>query len=343
MTIRAPIRTAFCTRDRTHRADAAAAAVRRSRAGQQGMAVIAALLVVSAAAVIAATMLRGQNERAQLLLSEKSRVQARLLMLGAVDWAREILRDDARHSPVTSKDQPWATPIADMRIAQDGQPGAALLSGRIDDEQGKFNLQNLAADGQVDPRQLAAFERLLQALDLRPSVAPDIARRIAGAQPLPTGNGAQNGGATPSARQALPPRAPGLQWLDDLRGMDGLDGQAIERLRCCVTILPGQTAVNVNTAAPEVLYAVIERLSLGQAVAVAAERDRGRYFNDAADFANRLANPEIKLDKDSVSTGSQWFALAGVVRLDRATVAMRALLERDDDQSTSIAWMREMN
>jgi general secretion pathway protein K len=35
--------------------------------------------------------------------------------------------------------------------------------------------------------------------------------------------------------------------------------------------------------------------------------------------------------------------MAGVVRLGHATVAMRALLERDEDQSTSVVWTKEVN
>jgi general secretion pathway protein K len=336
---RLDIRIAARRRGRSRQADGAAGV----RTRQHGMAVIAALLVVAAAAVIAATMLHGQNERAQLVQSEKERVQARWLLLGSVDWARQILLENARHSPITSADQPWATPIVDLRITEDGLSDTALLSGRIDDEQGKYNLQNLALDGQIDPRQLVTFGRLLQALDLPASAAPDVARHIADAQPLPTGNGAGTTAAASPGTPALPPRAPGLQSLADLRGMGQLDDRAVQRLRCCVTILPEQTAINVNTAPPEVLYAAIEQLSLGQAVALTAERDRGRYFNDAADFVNRLAIPDIKLDKDSVSTGSQWFGLTGVVRLGRATAAIRTLLQRDDDQSTSIVWMREIN
>ncbi|WP_427184332.1 type II secretion system minor pseudopilin GspK [Bordetella bronchialis] len=341
---------------------------------QQGMAVIAALLVVGAAAVIASTMLRGQSERARLVQSERSRAQARWLLLGGVEWGRQILRETARHSPITSMDQPWALPIVDLRLDPPGESEPALLSGRIEDEQGKFNLQNLAVQGQVDPRQLVAFERLLQALNLRPSVAPVIARRIAAGQPQAardavdngataaagsgvtaprntnTGNtdagntstGAGNAATGNTAKAVRPPLAPGVQSLEDLRGIAGIDDEALQRLRCCATVLPEQSPINVNTAPPEVIYAVVAPLPLGQAVAMAAERDRGRYFNDAADFANRLANPAIRLDKDGIATDSLWFSLSGVVRLGHATAAMQALLERDE-QSTRLVWMREMN
>ncbi|CAM3358420.1 Type II secretion system protein K [Bordetella sputigena] len=329
---------------------------RMQRARQQGMAVIAALLVVAAAAVIATTMLDGQTTYTRILQSEKARTQAHWLLMGGMDWARLTLHTDGKRSPTTRPDQLWATPIVDLRVSQDDQADAALFSGRIDDEQGKYNLWNLARSGRVDPRQVAVLERLLQALDLQASAAPLIARRIALSQALPGGadgtdgpdggNGTDDrGGAgnTSAAGVAGSQRSPGLQSVDDLRGIARLDQQAVDRLRCCVTILPARTAVNVNTAPPEVLHALIGPLSLGHAMALVADRERGRYFNDEADFVNRLANPDIKLADDSVETGSQWFGVTGVVRLGSATVAMRALLRRDESQATRVVWIREMN
>ncbi|OZI20992.1 hypothetical protein CAL26_26480 [Bordetella genomosp. 9] len=341
---------------------------------QQGMAVIAALLVVAAAAIIATTMLDGQTTYTRILQSEKARVQAHWLLMGGMDWARLILQADGKRSPATRPDQLWATPIVDLRVdpddRTDNQAGAqannpsdaALFSGRVDDEQAKYNLWNLARAGRVDPRQLVVLERLLQALDLPPAAAPLIARRIALSQALPEGadgpdgadgegggGGGRGGNNGTGARHASAAgvagsqKSPGLQSLDDLRGIARLDQQALDRLRCCVTILPARTAVNVNTAPAEVLHALIGPLSLGHAMALVADRERGRYFNDEADFVNRLADPEIKLDDDSVDIGSQWFGVTGAVRLGSATVAMRALLRRDESQSTHVVWIREAN
>lgn len=332
---------------------------RMQRGRQQGMAVIAALLVVAAAAVIATTMLDGQTTYTRILQSEKARAQAHWLLMGAMDWARVTLYTDGRRSPTTRTDQLWATPIVDLRVSRDDQADAALFSGRIDDEQGKYNLWNLARAGRVDPRQVAVLERLFQALDLQASAAPLIARRIALSQALPggahgsdgpnspddeTGTDRRNGADdTSPAGVAGSQHSPGLQSLDDLRGIARLDQQAVDRLRCCVTILPVRTAVNVNTAPPEVLHALIGPLSLGHAMALVADRERGRYFNDEADFVNRLAIPDIKLADGSVETGSQWFGVTGVVRLGSATVAMRALLRRNENQATRVVWIREMN
>jgi general secretion pathway protein K len=322
---------------------AACRAEEHREARQQGMAVIAALLVVGAVAAIAATMLDGQSARTQLMQSEKARVQARLVLLDRFDWARTVLRDDGLRSPITSANQSWATPVVDLRVDQGAGADAALFSGSIDDEQGKYNLRNLARAGRVDPAQQAVFERLLQALRLPPSIAADIARRMANAQPQPAGNDAQDVDATPTRSPALPPRAPGLQSLDDLAGMAGLDDPALRRLRCCVTILPERTPVNVNTAPAEVLQAVVQRLSLGRAVVLVQERDRGAYFNDAADFVNRLADHEIELPDDSVDVSSQWFSMTGGVHLGRAMLVMQALLQRDDRQATRVVWLSEAN
>jgi len=304
------------------------------------MAVIAALLVVAAAASIAAALLDRQSTQARLLQSEQARAQARWLLIGGIDWARVILRADGRRSATTRNDQAWATPIVDMRVSQEGDADAAVFSGRIEDEQGKFNLQNLARNGQVEPLQLAALTRLLEVLRLPSDAAPRIARRIADGQARTGGGNAAS--ASSSGMPGSAP-APGLQSVADLRGIGSLDDEAVRRLRCCVTVLPAHTAVNVNTAPSEVLHAAVAGLSLAQAMAMVGERDRGRYFNDGRDFANRLADPEIEIPHDTLAATSRWFGLAGAVRLGRATVAMHALLQRDDQQSTHIVWMTESN
>jgi len=309
---------------------------------QRGMAVIAALLVVAAAAAIAAAMVDRQAVQARVMRGEQARVQARWLLLGGVDWARAILRADGRRSGTTRGDQAWATPIVDLRISQDGDSDAARFSGRIEDEQGKFNLQNLARGGLPDPVQVAAFGRLLQALGLPAGAAPAVAQRMADSQARPA-SGAGTPGAAAAPGVPGTATAPGLRSVADLRGLAGLDAAAVQRLACCATVLPLRTPVNVNTAPPEVLHAAVTGLSLAQAAAMAGERDRGRYFNDGADFVNRTGDPELRPPTDALAADSSWFGLSGVVRRDGAMVVLQALLRRDDQQDTRLVWIGEPN
>lgn len=333
--------------------------VARAPARQAGMAVISALLVVAAVSLIAAGMIDRQATRVRTLESEQARVQARWLLSGGMDWARATLRGEARRSSVTHNGQLWATPISDLRISEEGAARQAVFSGRAEDEQGKFNLQNLARDGQVVPEQVQALSRLLQSLRLPVDLAPRIAERMARAQSRPASSkkNSETGAAQtdsntdagtntdtpgPSGGRAGTALAPGLRSIDDLRGMRGLDESALTALTPYLTVLPARTAINVNTAPAEVLATLSPGLSLSLAMTVADQRDRGQTFNNRADFINRLANPEIEIGSDAVAVDSDWFAVFGTVRLDRATVDMRALLQRDGQNMPRVIWMMEV-
>ena len=330
------------------------------------MAVISALLVVTAVSVIVGAMVTRQSTQLRTLQSEQSRVQARWLLAGGMDWARATLRGDARRSAVTHTGQLWATPISDLRISQEGDDRVAIFSGRVEDEQGKFNLQNLAIDGEPVPEQVQALSRLLQSLRLPADLAPRIAERIARAQarPVPQGqpasgndNGAEGapaGSAPGAAAQSSPGQAsstqarrgsalaPGLRAISDLRGLEGLDEAAVLALTPYLTVLPVRSAINVNTAPAEVLATLSPALALSQAMTLAGQRDRGQYFNNRADFVNRLANPEITIGANAVSADSDWFSVAGTLRLDRAAVDMRALLQRSGQDMPRVIWMMEV-
>lgn len=343
--------------------------MRQSARRENGMAVISALLVVAAAAVIASSMLASQTTQVRTLESERARVQARWLLSGGVDWARNILRSDARRNATTRGDQIWATPISDLRISPEGDEQEAIFSGRIDDEQGKFNLQNLARQGQVQPEDVAKFKRLLQSLSIPVQSVPALALRVAMGQaraPAKSGNASSDSGApnsgdgsASSGSEASPPDtnkpngagntapagtalAPGLRSVDDLRAFN-FDEDALLRLRAYVTVLPARTAVNMNTASAEVLSAVIESLSLAQAREVSDQRDRGQYFNNQADFKNRLADPTIDIPDGALTANSQWFSVNGTVRVEQANVDMRALLHREAQATPTIVWMMEAN
>jgi general secretion pathway protein K len=231
----------------------------------------------------------------------------------------------------------------------------ALFSGRIEDEQGKYNLRNLAKAGVPQPMEIAALDRLCAMLGLPGSLAPRIAVRIASAQAVPgtsgetgTGTGTGTGSGTGTgqngeASQGRGPSAPMIRTVDDLEGITDVDEKTIEALRPYVTVLPETTAVNANTAPAEVLAAVVPGLSLAQARALTEQRNAGTWFNDRADFGNRLANPDITISDSQIVTASKWFMVSGTVTLERAAVTMQALVSRANANSPTVVWKRETN
>lgn len=310
---------------------------RRTPRAQRGMAVVSALLIVAAVAAIATGLFQRQAAQMRAVENEQARIQARWLLLGGIDWARLVLRDDARRNSVTRLGELWSTPIADTRIERPGDDRVALFSGRIEDEQGKFNLYNLALAGLPQPDQVAALGRLCAMLGLPASLAGSITLRIASAQPQAASN-------TPGAAPPPGPAAPMPGSIDDLQGLQGFTDKTADMLRPYVTILPEATPVNANTATAEVLAAVVAGLPLSRARALADQRNAGTWFNSPADFANRAGGPDLVIATSQIVTSSQWFMVTGTVALDRATVTTRALVSRPTAAAApTIVWKKEVD
>jgi len=281
-------------------------------AKQRGMAIISALLIAAVVAVIAGGMLTRQTVFTRSLEAEQSRVQGQWLLLGGLERSRQMLWEARQKDVLTRLDQPWAR-------AQTG-----VFEGRIDDEQGKFNLRNLVNRQQPDAEQLQSFERLCRTLGVAPAVSRRISQRVIASYE-------QNG---------QPAKYPMLRSLDDLSGLEGLTPEVLQRLQAYVSVLPGNTWVNGNTASAEVLSAVVPQLSLSQAHGLVAERDNGHWFINRGDFVNRLHLPQVELEAVQVGITSEWFRLQGQARRERRRVTIDALLHRPEDREPRVTWSR---
>src|SRR3982750_3996330 len=166
---------------------------------ERGTAVIMAMLIVAAAATLVSGAMWQQSALIRQTQNELEYAQARWLMRGAIDWAGVILREDARTSSVDHPGEPWAVPLADTRLNENDGRLPAYLAGGIEDEQGKFNLRNLVANGQIDPRELKTLGRLVASLGLNEAVAQRIAERMrsavqSAAAPRPAAGARRGGG-----------------------------------------------------------------------------------------------------------------------------------------------------
>ncbi|WP_411379857.1 type II secretion system minor pseudopilin GspK [Pseudomonas sp. MPB26] len=278
-------------------------------AKQRGMAIISALLIAAVVAVLAGAMLTRQSVFTRSLEAEQLRIQGQWLLQGGLEQSRQMLWDARRKDVLTRLDQPWAR----------AQVGA--FAGRIEDEQGKFNLRNLVNLQQVDTEQLQSFERLCRLIGVDPAVSRRISQRVIGSY-------------EPSAKYPM------LRSLDDLSGIEGLDPVVLQRMQAYISVLPGPTWVNGNTASAEVLSAVVPQLSLAQAHGLVAERDRGQWFINRGDFVNRLRLPQINVDSVQVGITSEWFRLQGQARREQRRVTVDALLHRPEDREPRVIWSR---
>jgi len=287
------------------------------------MAVVGALLVVAATSLATAAIMERQTHLADTLMGERDRVQAKWLLRGGLDWARVVLQLDARNNAVTLKNAVWAQPIAGLQIDTPDGHRRALFSGLIEDEQGKFNLTRLASGGQVNTAELGALQTLLSRLSLPSELADAIAQRVAQSQ---TGPG-------------KPASAMALRCVEDLGALDMVDRVTVARLADFLTVLPGDTPVNVNTASAEVLSAVVPGLDLGLAHSLVQERDAGVWFINRANFLNRLNEPK-RATRIRLDVRSDWFKVSGEVQFGHAATGMSALLQRQKNAPPQVRWVR---
>jgi general secretion pathway protein K len=298
---------------------------------QRGVAIVMAMSVVALAAIATTAMMATQSTWSRETELQFNHAQAQVLIQAGVDWARAVLSDDRRMNNIDHLKEPWALRLPPMPV-DNGE-----LAGYIEDQQGAFNLNNLVMGGKVSVVQLERFRRLLSILGLPTTLADSLADWIdADSIPQP------NGGAEDEYYLSLqPPYLAANRPLTDVAELvlvRGFNDQVRARLSPFVSALPANTAVNVNTASPEVLSAVIEGLDLDTARALVAQRERA-YFRDYADFSSRLPHG-IEIANNDLKVSSNYFLVRVRVTIGSAEARGMALLVRTDIGWPAIVWRK---
>lgn len=301
------------------------------RMRQRGVAIVLAMGVVALAAMAAAAIMVAQSTWARQVELTTDHIQARAVLLAGADWSRALLADDQRLGNVDHLGEPWALKLPPLPV-ENGE-----LLGKIEDQQGEFNLNNLVTEGKINVAQLAHFRNLLATLGLPDALADALADWIdADSLPQP------RDGAEDAYYLSLDPPyiAANRPLLDvaELALVRGFDDNARARLRPYVTALPGFTAINVNTAPPEVIAAVIDGLDLGGAQLLVAQRDRA-YFRSSDDFLKRLPYG-VQADAGDISVSSAYFIATLRVTIGGAQARGKALLARRGAGWPDIIWRK---
>lgn len=311
----------------------------KRRRPPRGAALLVAMIVLTLVATLAAGMIWQQSRAIGVEGAERARVQAAWILGGAMNLGRVLLRLDARTPGVDHLNELWATPLQEASLSSmlaqdrdnnvvDGAP-QAVLSGAITDAQRRYNLRNLVdpATRKIAPAELEALGRLCETASVPPQTAQLLAQGLQAAWRAET-NGAKDddegNGDAPLAPQAVDQ----LGWL-------GLDAESVRRLQPYVELLPEPTPLNINTASPEVLAAVI-----GLDVASAKRLESKRPFKTLQDARGDIP-ASIPLDPKRLGVGSNYFIIAGVLRMDGRVLEERLLVKRDNRQVLPLARTRQ--
>lgn len=301
-------------------------------ARQQGVAIVLAMGVVALATMTATAIMITQSTWSRATELTADHVQAQVLIQAGVDWSRAVLGDDRRANDVDHLGEPWALRLPPMPV-ENGE-----LAGYIEDQQGLFNLNNLVQGGKANLTQIAHFQRLLSALGLPTLLAGALVDWIdADSERQP------QGGAEDETYLALqPPYLAANRPLTDVEELAlvvGFNDGVRARLRPFVSALPTFTAVNVNTASPEVLAAVVDGLGLDGARAVVAQRQRA-YFRSVDEFVRQLP-PGLIVPTANISVSSDYFKATLRVTIGGAQARGVALLARANTGGwPTIAWCK---
>ncbi len=300
---------------------------RRAPTRHAGAALLAAMLTVALVATFAAASLWQQWRSIEVEGAERARVQSTWVLTGALDWARLLLREDARSGGPDHLGEPWAVPLQEARLSSflaadknntsDAGPEVleAFLSGQITDLQSRLNINNLVDNGTVSDADVECFQRLFEVLGLAPAQLDTLVENLRFAR--------DTSGSNRSAPQAplVPQRVEELVWL-------GLTLPAIAALKPYVTVLPTHTAVNLNTAPAQVIYAAMDGISMADAQRLVAERERAP-FKLPADAKRLVTTGDTPPGDAQITIASAYFEVRSRLRLDKLVVEERAIVRRD--------------
>lgn len=293
----------------------------RARVRQSGAAILTAMLTVTLVATLASAALWQQWRQVEVESAERTRTQLAWVLTGALDWARLILREDARTSQVDHLSEPWALPLAEARLSsflavdQNNTDDAmdAFLSGQVSDQQGLLNVADLVEDGKPSDAALVAFSRLFRLLKLPQSQLELLADNLARASGAP-----QQQDTSPGL--LMPTRMDQLTWL-------GLPQSTVRALSPYATLLPSRTPVNLNTAPAVVLLATLPGLDLRQAQQMVAQRALAHYPSVAKALQAANVRPD-QVNAAHFSVASRYFTVQGRLRIGDTVVQELSLVER---------------
>lgn len=304
---------------------------RRGRKAQKGSAILLAMLIVVMVATLSSAMVWKQYRSVEVETAQRSRTQSKWVLLGATDWARAILAQSTDSATGVNLGQAWAMPLQPSSLATylSSDTGTSLvadkrlverdayLSGAIQDLQSRLNLNNLVQNGKVHPATRATWDRLFKALNLPQSELDKLAEQLLKAKLAASGLTAANGPLVPQAVE-------NLTWL-------GVKQQTIDKLKPYITILPGSTPVNLNTASAIVLAACLPGMDLNQAKQLVQERI-SKPMASEMDALLLIRNAAIILDPAEHSVTSSYFKATGELISSGQTVQMQSILMKTNNK-----------
>ena len=280
---------------------------------QKGIVLLSAMLIV----ITATTIMVSISHDEAFSIRKTGRIQALeragLYGMGLEDWARTFLRKDYKDSKIDHLKEDWAIAIPGLPI-EDG-----FLSGFLEDEQAKFNINNLLGP----PESMKRFKQLCDNLEIECNFTDALLDWMDSDFNITYPDGVED--TYKNYRVANRP----LVDISELLLIKNMSVDTYNTLKPHVTALPAITNLNVNTMSGTVFKSLDANLDDELFL---DEREKAEFKN-VQDFITRLQKP---IPIDGLSVDTNYFLAHGQVTQGEQSYAFDSLIHRDSNGATSV-------
>jgi general secretion pathway protein K len=274
---------------------------------------LAAILVVMVASAIIVSITHAEA----FSIRKTSRIQvlerANSYAFGLEDWARVLLIRDSKESDTDHLAENWAIGIPGLPIE------GGFLSGFLEDEQAKFNINNLLRSEESVKR----FQRLCDNLEVETTFIDPLLDWMDEDFDIRYPDGAEDQYET--YRVANRP----LSDISELMLIKNMTADMYQKLLPHITTLPAPTNINVNTLTDQVFLSLGEGLNLDRYLEEREKED----FKDIPSFIERL---QLTIPPTDLSVSTEYFYAHGTVVQGDQSVNFNTLIHRDSNDKTMI-------
>ncbi|EKE22760.1 MAG: hypothetical protein ACD_6C00733G0004 [uncultured bacterium] len=260
---------------------------------QQGIALITILVMVALATILAATIAQRQAATAESTAYLMRQNQSLMYAKSAEAFFSELLVNDAENAAeVDHLQETWAQPMPAFPV-DDG-----YVSGIVQDESGKFNLNSLiTAEGTVNENAKAWFELILKRAGLPEQLSEAVIDWQDADELVSGGMGAESNYYQGLPNGSLPPNAK-FHSVEELKLVRGFEENKYKLIAPYLsTASVADTTVNINTASAFLLASMDEKLDVNTVQQLLDRRQANlEYFSNVADLWT--LEPFVQVDAD---------------------------------------------
>jgi general secretion pathway protein K len=299
--------------------------MRHPRSKQRGIALLTAVILVAVTAVLATAIAFASAMSARRASTVFGADQAMLAAEGAEAMAAYLLTQAGPNHSQDALNQPWAQSYGPMQLL----PGVTLEFAQLEDQQAKFNINDLAPGGISNEAAMTQFQQLLNLLDIEPKWASLIADWIDANNEPNFPDGAEDSVYLSQSPPYRPPNLP-VSSISELLALPGFGRDRYNRLLPYIAALPSGQGINTCTALNVVLDALSNKTEYSaMGPQLLARRQQDGCFPTPQEFATSLTDQAKTASGVQTKSSSQYFRLRSVITIGTARFSLYSLLDRD--------------